>query len=243
MDRLDVATPERVALDLPLAGIGTRALAYLVDAAALFAAWVVAYFVLSLLVSDVLGFFQAFSGVAQALLVAGLFLAQWVYWTACEVAFGGKTLGKRALKIRVARADGSAPGVLESAVRNLCRAVDFLPALYFLGLMTALVSGRSQRLGDLLAGTVLVRDAAVALPRYEALAPAPQAAPGPPLSPRQVELVLSFLERAQGFDPEARRRLGRLMVDRFGAHLPEAERAPLYASPAAAEDFLRRRAS
>jgi len=243
MDRLDIATPERVALDLPLAGIGTRALAYLVDALALFAAWVVAYFVLSLLVSDVLGFFQGFSGLVQALLVAGVFLTQWVYWTACEVAFGGKTLGKRALRIRVARADGSPPGLLESAVRNLCRAIDFLPALYFLGLMTALVSGRSQRLGDLLAGTVLVRDAPLALPRFEALAPAGSAPSGPPLSPSQVELVLSFLERAPGFDPEARRRLARKLLDRFGAHLPDAERARLAASPAATLDFLRRRAS
>src|SRR5262249_20849585 len=143
----------------PLAGIGTRALAYLVDTAAMFAVWVVAYFSLSLLVSDVLGFFQSFSGVAQALLVAGAVFMAWIYWTACEVSFGGQTLGKRALRIRVARADGSAPGLLESAVRNLCRAIDFLPVLYFLGLMTALVSARGQRLGDLLAGTVLVRDA------------------------------------------------------------------------------------
>jgi len=227
MDRLDVATPERVSLDLPLAGIGTRALAYLVDAAALFATWVVAYFVLSLLVSDVLGFFQAFSGLAQALLVGGVFLAQWVYWTACEVMFGGKTLGKRALRIRVARSDGSPPGVLESAVRNLCRAIDFLPALYFLGLMTALVGGRSQRLGDLLAGTVLVRDGEVALPRYEL--PAPDAA-GPPLSPRQADLVRAFLERAPHFDPAARHRLGRRILDRFGARLPEADRAALAAA-------------
>jgi uncharacterized RDD family membrane protein YckC len=229
VDGLDVATPERVALDLPLAGIGTRALAYLVDAAALFAAWVVAYFALSLLVSDVLGFFQAFSGVARAVLVAGVFFAQWVYWTACEVMFGGKTLGKRALRIRVARLDGSPPGVLESAVRNLCRAVDFLPALYFLGLMTALVGGRSQRLGDLLAGTVLVRDGKVALPRYEL--PAAEAA-GPPLSPRQADLVRAFLQRAPTFDPDARRRLGRQILDRFGARLPEADRAALAAAVA-----------
>jgi uncharacterized RDD family membrane protein YckC len=226
MERLDVATPERVALDLPLAGIGTRALAYLVDAAALFSAWVVAYFALSLLVSDVLGFFQGFSGLAQALLVGGAFMAQWVYWTACEVMFGGKTLGKRVLRIRVARSDGSPPGVLESAVRNLCRAVDFLPALYFLGLMTALVSGRSQRLGDLLAGTVLVRDGQVALPRYEL---PPAGAAGPPLSPRQADLVRAFLQRAPGFDPEARRRLGRQIMDRFGARLPEAEQAAVAA--------------
>jgi len=242
MDRLDVATPERVALDLPLAGIGSRALAYLVDVAALFAAWVVAYFALSLLVSDVLGLFQAFSGLAQALMVAFAFLAQWVYWTACEVAFSGKTLGKRVLRIRVARTDGSAPGVLESAVRNLCRVLDFLPALYFLGLVTALANGRGQRLGDLLAGTVLLRDGEVALPRYESLEGAAGAAQGPPLSPRQVELVLAFLERAPALDPEARRALGRRFVDRFGAHLPAQEREHLRASPGAAEAFLRRRA-
>ena len=68
--------------------------------------WVVAYsFVLSYAVSDVLGAFRGLSGLAQALMVVFVFAAQWVYWTACEVAFGGRggrTLGKRAVRIRVA---------------------------------------------------------------------------------------------------------------------------------------------
>src|SRR5689334_6470944 len=62
---LDVATPERVALTLPVAGIGYRCLAWLVDASLLFFFWVVAYFVFTLLVSDVLGVFQALSGLAR----------------------------------------------------------------------------------------------------------------------------------------------------------------------------------
>src|SRR5688572_12160642 len=110
-------------MELPLAGVGSRAMAYLIDVGAMFVTWVVAYFVLSLVVSDVLGLFQSLSGLAQSLLAVAVFAAQWVYWTACEALWGGRTLGKRAVGIRVARQDGGAPGLWESAVRNLCRVV------------------------------------------------------------------------------------------------------------------------
>src|SRR4051812_7651981 len=115
---LDVATPERVSLTLPVAGIGYRCLAWLVDATILFFFWVVIYFVLSVLVSDMLGLFQGLSGFAQTLLAVGIFATQWMYWTLSEVFLRGQTLGKRLLGIRVVRMDGSPVGLYESAMRN-----------------------------------------------------------------------------------------------------------------------------
>ncbi len=246
---LDVATPERVALSLPVAGIGYRSLAWLTDAMLIFFFWVTAYFVFSLLVSDVLGLFRGLSGLGQTLLVVGLFATQWLYWTCAEVFFRGQTPGKRLLRIRVVRVDGSPVGVYESAVRNLLRAVDFLPLLYAVGCMSMLFSRQHRRLGDLVAGTLLVREERFDLDKYTA--PAAQATPGPAaavassgpvrLSPEEVELLLAFLERAPGLVPEARRRLGLRMVERFGG-LAEEELAAVTASPETIEGFLRARA-
>ncbi|RKH51916.1 RDD family protein [Corallococcus aberystwythensis] len=251
---VDVATPERVALSLPVAGIGYRCLAWLVDASLLFFFWVALYFVITLLVSDVLGAFQALSGLTQTLLAVGLFATQWLYWTLAEVFFHGQTPGKRVLRIRVVREDGSPVGFFESAVRNLCRAVDFLPVFYATGCITMLLDSRHRRLGDLLAGTVLVREEAIDLDKYtqgpamDAPGPGSGAAPGSgagmqrPLDAEDVELVLAFLARAPGLEPEVRQRLGTRLVDRVGAALTDEERARVLQSTEATEAFLRTRA-
>ncbi len=240
---LDVATPERVSLSLPVAGIGYRCLAYLIDIALLFGFWVVAYFTFTLLVSDVLGFMQGLSGFTQTLMVVGLFATQWMYWTLAEVFMGGQTPGKRLIGIRVVRLDGSPVGPLESAVRNLVRVVDFLPGLYATGCLSMLLTRQHRRLGDLLAGTLLVREERFDLDKYTtaAEAPAVSATPGTVrLGPEDVELVLAFLTRAPQLEPAARAQLGARLVDRYGG-LGESERATVLASPQATESFLRAR--
>lgn len=240
--RLDVATPERVSLSLPVAGIGYRCLAYLADLCILFAFWVVAYFTFTLLVSDVLGFFQGLSGIAQTLLVVGVFATQWVYWTLAEVLMHGQTPGKRLVGIRVVRVDGSPVGVLESAVRNLVRVVDSLPGIYAVGVLSVLVTRQHRRLGDLLAGTLLVREERIDLDKYTPPAAEPMAVPtssrAARLAAEDVELILSFLARSPWLEPAARTRLGTKLVERYGG-LDETERTRVLASPAATEAFLR----
>ncbi len=242
---LDVATPERVNLSLPVAGIGYRCLAYLIDISLLFTFWVVAYFTFTLLVEDVLDLVQGLSTLTQTLVVVGLFASQWLYWTVSEVAMGGQTLGKRVVGIRVVRVDGSPVGVLESAVRNLCRVVDFLPGLYAAGCLSMLLTHQHRRLGDLLAGTLLVREERFDLDKYTspaAQAPsAVRAASGTVrLEAEDVELLVAFLERAPLLEPAARARLGAKLVERYGG-LGEAERTAVLASPEATEAFLRAR--
>jgi uncharacterized RDD family membrane protein YckC len=241
---LEVATPERVALALPIAGIGYRSLAYLLDVLLLFALWVVAYFAFSLVNADVVGLFQSLSGLGKTLAVLGVFASQWLYWSLFEIFWNGQTPGKRALRIRVARVDGSPAGALESVVRNLCRAIDFLPLLYATGVVTMLINSQHRRLGDLVAGTVLLRDERIDLDKYAAPAePGPaDARNGAPLPAADVELILSFLDRTALLEPEARLRLTRAMVERYGAHLAAGELGVLVRSLEASEAFLRRRA-
>lgn len=238
--RLGVATPERVALSLPIAGIGSRTGAWLVDAALMFLFWIVAYFLLTL-VADVLDLVQGMSSMVAALVLAGVFATQWGYWTAFETLWSGQTPGKRWVGIRVVRLDGAPVGFFESAVRNLLRLVDFLPGLYGAGVVTMLVNPLHRRLGDLAAGTVLIRDEQVSLSRYEdeAIAASPSSSSGAPLPATDAELLLSFFERADAMSPDARARLAQGFLRKLDGRLSDAERMQASAGPAAAERVLR----
>lgn len=238
---LDIATPERVALDLPLAGLGYRAMAYLVDACILFGAWVCLFFAGSLLNSDLAGRFGGLSGLTQSLLVVGAFALQWMFWTCLEGLGGGRTLGKRLVRIRVVRDDGSPVGLFEAAVRNLCRLIDFLPSFYGVGVLTMLFSRQHRRLGDWLAGTVVIRDQEADLDRYVAAAAAasPGASAAQPLPTAELERLLAFLERAPGLEPAHRETLSQRMLERHCPALSEADRSRLAASWEETERALR----
>ena len=232
--RLDVAIPERVSLALPVAGIGFRSIAYLVDALLLFLFWVSAYFLFSLVLSDFVGAFLGLSSVGKTLAIIGGFATQWLYWTLCEVIGRGQTPGKRLLSIRVVSDDGSPVGVLQSSVRNLCRIVDFLPFFYGAGLLAMLLSRENRRLGDLLAGTLLIREERIRLDKY-ARAPAEGTSTSIPaaaeqLSPADVELILTFLSRVQELTVESRDRLTAALVKRYGGFLSDHEYRALLAS-------------
>jgi uncharacterized membrane protein SpoIIM required for sporulation/uncharacterized RDD family membrane protein YckC len=150
-----VVTSQRLDLTLRTAGVGTRALAWGIDAGLMFAGLLVLFFVLSLAI-DPIEFAQ---GLSTALRTAGalvVFFVVWIYWTFCELKFNGQTLGKRAMKIRVVRSDLAPLRFVDSATRNLLRAIDFFPLCYPLGLICMLIDKKQRRLGDLVAGTVLI---------------------------------------------------------------------------------------
>jgi uncharacterized RDD family membrane protein YckC len=234
---LHLTTPEAVSLDLEIAGLGFRALAWLVDASLIFVAWFTVLFAITVLRREALADVGDLGGWVQALLVLGVFVTNWCYGLAFETLWQGQTPGKRLLGIRVVRRDGSPATALDLALRNLCRAIDFLPALYAVGMISMVVTERSRRIGDLVAGTVVVRERELDLSRYEVEAPH---APGgqAPLPAEQLELVLEFLQRANTFDAEPRARLAVTLARAWAQRLPEAERAGL-ADAGRAEAFLR----
>lgn len=231
-ERLDVATPERVSLRLPVAGFGFRSLAYLIDAAIIFLFWVVLYFVTSL-IANAIDEFQALSSLGRSLFAFAVFAAQWCYWTVSEIAMNGQTFGKRLMRIRVVRLDGSPVTPVDSALRNLIRFVDFLPFGYSVGLITMLFNKDNRRVGDLVAGTVLARDEKVDLSRYLNTTAQPTA------SATEQELLLDFLQRAPQLLPEPRARLATRFAQRYCGNLGAEDRARVLSSSHAAESFLR----
>jgi uncharacterized RDD family membrane protein YckC len=155
-NHVQVRTPEQVKLRLPLAGIGSRAVAQLVDLTVL--ALVYAIFA----VSEVLWRWLDVFGRATSYLVGATvlisFLIFWGYFIALETSLSGQSLGKRLMKIRVVQRDGRPVTFYSATVRNLLRIVDFLPLGYLVGLIVAVIDSQERRLGDLVAGTVVVKD-------------------------------------------------------------------------------------
>ncbi|HVW34689.1 MAG TPA: RDD family protein, partial [Acidimicrobiia bacterium] len=157
-DRLAIPTPEGVELELVLAGLGSRLVATLVDYLIKTALLLALVFIGGAVAGDESGGFGA------AVFIVASFAVFFVYDVAFETLASGRTPGKRAAGLRVVRLAGEPVGFVASAVRNLLRLVDSLPGIYAVGAACVLFSRRNQRLGDMAAGTLVVRERRAALP-------------------------------------------------------------------------------
>jgi uncharacterized RDD family membrane protein YckC len=148
-DRLRIATPEGVTVDLVLAGLGSRFAAMLVDLTLKLLLIGAVWLVLVLTLDNDLGL--AIGSIAS-------FLVYFGYDVAFEVLASGRTPGKRLAHLRVLRDDGRPVDLLSSCIRNVIRLVDGLPLLYLPAMVSILVTTSNQRPGDLAASTIVVRD-------------------------------------------------------------------------------------
>jgi len=191
-DRLTIATPEGVALELILAGLGSRFLARLLDT------------LIQLGIILALAFGLGITGIARpgwvvAVVVVLVFLIVFAYDVAFETLNHGRTLGKQAAGIRVVGLTGEPVRFLASAVRNIARILDFLPGIYLIGTISIIATERDQRVGDLAAGTLVMRDRFPGMSR----APAPitlsagavAAWDVSAVGPAEVQAVRQFLDR------------------------------------------------
>jgi uncharacterized RDD family membrane protein YckC len=157
-DQLSIETPELVAIEMPLAGIGSRFIAVLVDTLI----WAAGLLMLGLIFWAFQPAVEAFSQISYQWQVAiwlfAVFLLNWGYFTLFEAFCNGRTPGKRVAKIRVIQRSGRPIGFFESLARNLVRYVDQIPFFYAVGVIVMFVTKQHQRLGDLAAGTLVVRD-------------------------------------------------------------------------------------
>jgi uncharacterized RDD family membrane protein YckC len=163
-DELVIETPERVELHYVLANVGNRFLAAAID-----------HFIQVCLIVLILTLARAFTnwslfvsmGVwAAALTVLAIFAISWGYFVAFETLWSGQTPGKRMMRLRVVREDGRPVRFFEVFVRNLLRfAVDFQPlSSYAIGVISIIFSERAKRVGDFVAGTVVVKERATEAP-------------------------------------------------------------------------------
>ena len=157
-DQLSIDTPELVAIEMPLAGIGSRFIALLVD----YLIWIPAILVVGKLFSYFLPSLKAYKHLSEqwaaAIYVFLIFLFNWGYFTLFEAFWNGRTPGKRVARIRVIQRSGQAIGLFESMARNFIRYVDQIPFFYAVGAIAIFATRDHQRLGDLAAGTLVVRD-------------------------------------------------------------------------------------
>ena len=151
---------------MPLAGIGSRFIAILVD----YLIWGSAFLIFILLAVVAIPAFSIFGRISAnwaigiALLI--LFLMHWGYFALFEAFNNGRTPGKQVAKIRVIHQSGRGINFVEALARNLVRYVDSLPSFYAVGVIVIFLSRRNQRLGDMVAGTLVVRDREVDSPHW-----------------------------------------------------------------------------
>jgi uncharacterized RDD family membrane protein YckC len=163
-DQLIIDTPEQVSIRFPLAGIGSRFLAILIDTLLQAAGYValVLIFILIISASPKSGATGELSHTGEKWLIAGLilfhFLMYWGYFTLFEAFWNGQTPGKKLFKIRVIQDSGRQITFFESLIRNLIRIVDLLPSFYLVGIIAMACNRQHKRLGDLAAGTLVVHE-------------------------------------------------------------------------------------
>jgi uncharacterized RDD family membrane protein YckC len=204
---LIIRTPEGIAFSLPLACPVTRSVAWVVD---------------FVCIAALMSLLRAFMGLVKfinvdlgtSLAVAAYFAAQIGYGIICEWYWRGQTVGKRLLRLRVMDARGLRLQFSQVVLRNLLRFLDILPACYLVGGVAALLNPRAQRLGDLVANTIVVRNPKAPEPDLDQLLsgkfnslrdyPHLEARLRQRVSPGEARLALQSLLRRDQLDLQAR---------------------------------------
>ena len=155
-EQLSIETPEQIDISFQKAGIGSRFYAALLDTLLLVLIAFIGYYVNRNFISELGDTLGNWLGALGGIIVFTLF---WSYYMVFEVTTNGQSPGKRALGLRVIKDGGYPISFADSAIRNLVRVVDFLPFFYGAGLMTMLITSNWKRLGDLAAGTLVVKTA------------------------------------------------------------------------------------
>lgn len=222
-DKLTIETPEQTALEFPIAGVGSRFLALALDT--------VIQVVVSMIAGLVAGVGFAWGGLTTsslpqlwALSLVGLFFfaVYYGYFALFEAIWNGQTPGKRVARIRVIKESGRPINAAESIARNMMRLVDQLPLFYAIAIVSVLLTRKSKRLGDLVAGTIVIHERPL-----QDIRPLWQAASGTStfqygshnISPEEFALVEAFLNRRDSLAPDVRFRMADQIVTRVRSQI------------------------
>jgi uncharacterized RDD family membrane protein YckC len=224
LGRLEVETADHVVLRYDLAGGGNRGFAAAIDFILATLVFIGSFFMFSTF-ADAVGFQSASPYFGIVVLLT--FTVAWSYFILLEWLGNGQTIGKRIFGLRVIADDGAPAGFTAVLVRNLVRMVDFLPGFYGFGLLAIVVSSRSQRLGDLAAGTFVVRAPRPQLDYFSLRTVTPLGA-GARVETRILpgeaqRLVREFVAREGALAPDHRARVAKQLAERLRGYVRDVD--------------------
>jgi len=243
--KTELELPEEIDLQVELANVGSRTLAILVDLALGGLVLFIVYSLTMLLARNVADDWltRLSSNALKMVLMLLIFGLQWVYFNFFEWIWNGQTPGKRLLHLRVIKVDGSPVSGIDVLLRNLSRPIDTLGPMGLIGLLMIFVSRKAQRLGDLMARTLVIHETQIDWSIFDQIegpataspGSASDAAPAIRLTPEQWELLHRYLNRRHQFQSDARRRLALSLHETLK---PAVQGTDLALSSLAPEDWL-----
>lgn len=244
-DKLTIETPEQTSLEFPLAGVGSRCMALLLDTLIQVVASLILFLVFALfhLVSPGSESGLGLTGLwLQAILYFAAFLLYYGYFAFFESIWNGQTPGKRVAHLRVIQESGRPIQVWQAFARNLMRIIDSIP-VYATGMTSMLVSKQNRRLGDFVAGTVVVHERPLTKISVGWASATPTEFGGPTLgaarlSLDEVRLIEAFLERRNSLAEDVRFRMARQIASRIANQLSMGEDRLRQAGVSSDEAFL-----
>ena len=226
-DKITIQSADATEFSLPVAGIGSRSYAFIIDWHIRFIialAWVLIIFVvLYFSPEDNISLFADSLWSSVAFIPASLIY--FLYHPVIEVVMQGRTPGKRMAGVRIVALDGRTPTSGALVIRNIFRLIDSLPSLYMVGMGACIFSKNAVRIGDMAAGTLLVvenRNSEDDFEQVDALAQNTGYAPG------QLEVLSSLLERWDSMEPPSRVRLAEQILKKMDVPLPAQTAAHKY---------------
>jgi uncharacterized RDD family membrane protein YckC len=223
IEKLTIETPEQIELEFPVAGLGSRGMALLIDTLIQMVVVIVVIFLTEMISPDLNRYWVTAGKWMTAAVIFLMFCLYWGYFALFEIFWNGQTPGKRQARIRVITASGRPVNAFETIARNFLRAVDSQLA-YMVGAIAIVVDKRNRRLGDMVAGTVVVHElqdqgdsywygqksTAVATPPVEAISA---------MTAQEFQLIETFLNRRLDLPYEQRQKTAVTIADQMGTRL------------------------
>jgi uncharacterized RDD family membrane protein YckC len=230
IEKLTIETPEQIELEFPVAGLGSRGMALLIDSLIQLGVVITVTVLDELLSTDLARYWVTAGKWMTALIIFLFFCLYWGYFAIFEAFWNGQTPGKRQAKIRVITASGRPITVFEAIARNIMRAVDSQLG-YVVGAIAIAVDKKNRRLGDMVAGTVVVHEIQAQGDSYwyaeQNTAPTPLSVEAiNAMTAQEFQLIETFLNRRLDLPYEQRQQTAKSIADRIGAllNIPPADR-------------------
>ncbi len=246
-DLYTIDTPENIEFAYDVAGIGSRFLAAIIDTALILIAEGLVLYVFGLAV----GVITLADSILTAIAALLGFAILWGYYIIFELLWNGQSPGKRMIGLRTVREGGRPITFVSAAIRNFIRIVDFMPVFYGIGVLVMFIDRRARRLGDLAAGTLVVKERRMVSLESLTTIPVPASASSPVLpnihllNDQDYNLIQEFLRRRNELGREPRMRLGAQLASGTQARLglPQGGDAELFLQQVVTEYQLHRRQS